>query len=225
VRISLRVDRLAVGSDDLIIGYQEVFEDINCLVVDGENGVGKSSLLKGIMGFKQLHFRGELGLSNASHTLRNSKAHSEFAYLGQSPIRLQGVTVREFLGTSLLSRGGLLGYSHYPSLNNDCLRRLETTFADILQRVGVDFDNYLDRLNYSNLRLLQLLRLPLDRKEVVLLDEPFEHLKNAGLESAREYVEGLLVDRCLIVLVDHTKFYKGIPSLKWKCANLSWRGL
>jgi ABC-type Mn2+/Zn2+ transport system ATPase subunit len=145
------------------------------LLIEGPNGAGKSTLLKAMLGLHR-HYRGQVSSSLRGH---------EIAYLPQLG------NVQFFLPLNL----------------GDVVR---------LQRAKTDHEieklKLLDRHQLTaawnsasggERQKALLSRTLLSQAKLFVLDEPFNHLDQAGRENVQHAVLALLEQKCAVVVVSH----------------------
>lgn len=146
----------------------------DCIALTGDNGSGKTTVLKAMMGaLKPLHGR-----------LRSLPA-SQLAYLAQSNGLDTGMpmTVYELALTGLWYQTRLFG--RYRTQDR---RRVEQA----LQRAGLRDESHrtLDTLSGGQLQRARLARAMVQRARLLLLDEPFANID----EASRDWLTALLVE-------------------------------
>lgn len=101
---------LELQNVNLYVNNKELFENLNLKINQGEihvlmgqNGVGKSSIVKALMGDKNYKIEGTIKYNNVDITNLNIYERSKLGMylLNQSPIQIEGVTNAEMLRTSL----------------------------------------------------------------------------------------------------------------------------
>jgi ABC-type Mn2+/Zn2+ transport system ATPase subunit len=145
------------------------------LLIEGPNGAGKSTLLKTVLGLHR-HYRGQVNSTLAGH---------EIAYLPQ-----------------------LGNVQFFLPLNLGDVVRLEggRTDEDIEKLKLLDRQQMTAAWNSASGGERQkalLSRTLLSPAKLFILDEPFNHLDQAGRESVQQSVLALLERKCAVVVVSH----------------------
>lgn len=194
--MSLEVRDLACIRDDRALFNQLNFDlsSGKLLLIEGDNGSGKTSLLRILCGIR-LPEQGTVNWhkSNQQQSYVVS-AHSNESYAGDMAFlgHLDGnkldLTVTENLE-----------FSSSLALGNDC------TIAEALERVGL---KHFDDLQVSNLsagqrRRLALARLLLSGASLWILDEPFTALDKKGIGMVEREINTHLEQGGLVVMTSH----------------------
>ena len=145
-------DATVVLDDRVILREVNLAVGPGLTLVRGPNGSGKTTLLRALAGLVPLA-RGE------------RRASGDVLYIGHRPMLLRGLTARENLEFFVRFRGG------------------DTHGIDGALRawgVGEDMDRPVERLSAGERRRAALARVETERVPVLLLDEPFADLDDAG---------------------------------------------
>lgn len=178
-----------------------LFEELNfelasgrVLLLEGQNGSGKTSLLRILCGFREADAGRVLWRGAA---INDGDYYADMAYVGHLDGIKKELTVLENLSVSLaLSRSG--HYSIDQALNKVHL----TGYEDILVQA----------LSAGQKRRLSLARLLVTQNHLWILDEPFTSLDKQGIAL----IETLMAEHCgnggMIVLTSHHEIkLHGIP--------------
>lgn len=164
------------------------------LLVEGENGSGKTSLLRILCGIR-LPEQGELiwkrvGEDSAQQvSIHGNESYAgDMAFLGHLDGNKLDLTVTENLEFSgALARG------------NSC------SIAQALKKVNLNlFDDLLvSNLSAGQRRRLSLARLILSGAALWILDEPFTALDKQGIEMAEREINNHLAEGGMVVMTSH----------------------
>ena len=155
------------------------------LLLEGNNGSGKTSLLRIICGFREPDTG---NVSWCGEEIPHSQYYSDMAYVGHLDGIKKELTVQENLRLSLA-----LGQSGKLSIQ----QALEK-----VQLVGYE-DTLIQALSAGQKRRLSLARLLITHNVLWILDEPFTSLDKQGIAL----IESLMVEHCanggMIVMTSH----------------------
>jgi heme exporter protein A len=175
----IRDDRILFVNLDFTVNPSQV------LLLEGNNGSGKTSLLRIICGFREpdtgtVMWRGE--------EIPQSQYYSDMAYVGHMDGIKKELTVLENLRLSLaLSLPGKLS--------------IQQTLAKV--KLSGYEDTLIQALSAGQKRRLSLARLLVTHNVLWILDEPFTSLDKQGIEL----VEALMAEHCadggMIVMTSH----------------------
>jgi heme exporter protein A len=168
-------DATVVLDDRVILRAVNLAVGPGLTLVRGPNGSGKTTLLRALAGLVPLA-RGE------------RRASGDVLYIGHRPMLLRGLTARENLEFFVRFRGG------------------DTHGIDGALRawgVGEDMDRPVERLSAGERRRAALARVETERVSVLLLDEPFADLDDAGAIRLRETIAGAREDGRSVVVATH----------------------
>jgi len=198
---ALGVDRLASG-----YGTSEVISDVSfnlakseVLAIVGKNGMGKTSLLKTLLGFLPA-WRGAITLTGKDVTRMppHLKRRLGLVYVPQDHALFQDLTIRDNLRLGLLS---------------------DRDFDAALDRVGQWFPVLTQRLQQragtlsgGQQKMLIVARALMARPEVVLLDEVTEGLQPSLVDRLSDVLTQFRQDvgTSMIVIEQHLPFALGI---------------
>ncbi len=168
-------DATVVLDDRVILRGVNLVVGPGLTLVRGPNGSGKTTLLRALAGLVPLA-RG------------NRRGSGEVLYVGHRPMLLRGLTARENLEFFVRFRGG------------------DTRGIDGALRawgVGEDMDRPVERLSAGERRRAALARVETERVPLVLLDEPFADLDDAGVSRLRQTIARLRDDGRSVVIATH----------------------
>jgi heme exporter protein A len=168
-------DATVVLDDRVILRGLNVAVGAGLTVVRGPNGSGKTTLLRALAGLVPLA-RGDRRLVG------------DVLYIGHRPMLLRGLTARENLEFFIRFRGG------------------DTRGIDRALRgwgVGEEMDRPVERLSAGERRRAALARVETELVPVVLLDEPFADLDDAGAGRLRQAIARVRDDGRSVVVATH----------------------
>jgi len=178
---------LSCVRDDRVL-FEDLCFELNsgqALLLEGENGSGKTSLLRILCGFREPDVGKVWWCGNA---INDSQYYEDMAYVGHLDGVKKELTALENLKVSL-SLGQVGQYS----------------IAQALAKVQLaDFDDALvQTLSAGQKRRLSLARLLITKNSLWILDEPFTSLDIQGITL----IESLMAEHCknggMIVLTSH----------------------
>jgi heme exporter protein A len=168
-------DATVILDDRAILRGVSVVVGPGLTLVRGPNGSGKTTLLRVLAGLVPLA-RGDRRVS------------SDVLYIGHRPMLLRGLTARENLAFFARFRGG------------------DTRGIDGALRawgVGEDMDRPVERLSAGERRRAALARVETERVPLLLLDEPFADLDDAGASRLRQAIARARDDGRAVVVATH----------------------
>jgi len=168
-------DATVVLDDRVILRAANVAVGPGLTLVRGPNGSGKTTLLRALAGLVPLA-RGDRRLVG------------DVLYIGHRPMLLRGLTARENLEFFVRFRGG------------------ETRSIDAALRgwgVGEEMDRPVERLSAGERRRAALARIETERVPLLLLDEPFADLDEAGANRLRQAIARAREDGRTVVVATH----------------------
>ena len=183
----LQCSDISCVRDDRVL-FEELYFELNSgqvLLLEGENGSGKTSLLRILCGFREPDAGHVLWCGNA---INDSQYYENMAYVGHLNGVKKELTALENLKVSLaLSQAG------------------QYSIPQALAKVQLaDFDDALvQTLSAGQQRRLSLARLLITYNSLWILDEPFTSLDIQGITL----IESLMAEHCknggMIVLTSH----------------------
>lgn len=181
--------RSGYGSIPVLTGLSLSIAEGEFVGVLGHNGMGKSTMLKTLMGILpatggRVEFRG----SDVTSAPPHRRARAGMGYVPQGRGILPGLTVRE----NLLFAAAAIG------ARSD--NRLDEVIEDFPR-----LRNYLDRpgraLSGGEQQLLALARTLIQKPKIVLLDEPTEGIQPSIIEEIADRLKSLRQRRGLTILL------------------------
>jgi ABC-type polar amino acid transport system ATPase subunit len=161
------------------------------LVVTGESGVGKSTLLKAIMG--DVAFGGTIAIGGVQRKQASPPRPREIAYLPQHPHLWEHLTV---IGNLLLVRRTLLGETGVGA-RNTCLDLLSVLEVNELA------SRYPFRLSGGEQQRVAIARALAVDATVYLLDEPSTHLDGKRIHLVVQAITRLRESGKAVVVATH----------------------
>jgi len=168
-------DATVVLDDRVILRTVNVIVGPGLTVVRGPNGSGKTTLLRALAGLVPLA-RGD------------RRVAGDILYIGHRPMLLRGLTARENLEFFVRFRGG------------------DTRGIDGALRgwgIGEEMDRPVERLSAGERRRAALARVETEPVGVLLLDEPFADLDDAGASRLRQTIARVRDDGRSVVVATH----------------------
>jgi heme exporter protein A len=168
-------DATVVLEDRVILRAVNLVVGPGLTLVRGPNGSGKTTLLRALAGLVPLA-RGD------------RRAAGDVLYIGHRPMLLRGLTARENLEFFVRFRGG------------------DTRGIDGALRawgVGEEMDRPVERLSAGERRRAALARVETERVPILLLDEPFADLDDAGVNRLRQTIARVRDDGRSVVIATH----------------------
>ncbi|TME33603.1 MAG: ATP-binding cassette domain-containing protein [Chloroflexi bacterium] len=168
-------DATVVLDDRVILRAVNLDVGPGLTLVRGPNGSGKTTLLRALAGLVPLA-RGD------------RKGSGDVLYIGHRPMLLRGLTARENLEFFVRFRGG------------------DTRGIDGALRawgVGEDMDRPVERLSAGERRRAALARVETEGVPLLLLDEPFADLDDAGSRRLRQTIARARDDGRSVVVATH----------------------
>jgi iron complex transport system ATP-binding protein len=215
----LRVHKLRFGPPGAVSHDELSFElkAGQCVLVLGPNGVGKTSLLRSLLGFLPIHsgqiFWRDQGLSCVSAAQLSRTA----ALVAQSLSETPDFTVSHFV---LLGRLARLGpYAAPGHSDHQCV-------AAVLERLGIErlSDQPLDRLSGGEQQLARLARALAQQAQVLLLDEPAANLDPGNQVRLLKLLAQLRREGFALIMSTHDPWHAagladqvllGLPQRRW----------
>jgi heme exporter protein A len=173
------------GERDLCKGLSLSIQSGEVVRILGENGAGKSSLLKVIAGVLS-PLEGQILYSGEDVTLDRNPLQQDAIYLGHSVGVKSQLTVAE----------NLRWYCPVTPLNELCS---VLTQLDLIDQADV----LVKKLSAGQARRVALARLWLSKKIIWLLDEPFASLDARGVALLEKRIQQHVLSGGLVVLSTH----------------------
>jgi ABC-type branched-subunit amino acid transport system ATPase component len=200
---ALEVEGLASG-----YGTSEVISDVSftlakseVLAIVGKNGMGKTSLLKAVLGFLPA-WRGTINLAGRDVTRMppHLKRRQGLVYVPQEHALFQDLTIRDNL------RLGLLSDREFAAALEHVGQWFPVLTQRLLQRAGT--------LSGGEQKILIVARALMARPEVLLLDEVTEGLQPSLVDRLSDVLAafGQNIGTSMIVIEQHLPFALGIAN-------------
>jgi heme exporter protein A len=168
-------DATVVLDDRVVLRAANVVVGPGLTLVRGPNGSGKTTLLRALAGLVPLA-RGDRKLSG------------DVLYIGHRPMLLRGLSARENLEFFARFRGG----------DTRGIDRALHAWG-----VGEDMDRPVERLSAGERRRAALARVETEQVPVLLLDEPFADLDDAGTSRLRQTIARARDEGRTVVVATH----------------------
>jgi heme exporter protein A len=168
-------DATVVLDDRVVLRAVNVVVGPGLTLVRGPNGSGKTTLLRALAGL--------VPLARGSRTVS-----SDVLYIGHRPMLLRGLTARENLEFFARFRGG-------------DMRGIDGALR--AWGVGEDMDRPVERLSAGERRRAALARVETERVPLLLLDEPFADLDEAGATRLRQTIARARDDGRSVLVATH----------------------
>ena len=168
--MTLELKNTTIGYSKPLIsnGYMTLETGDVCLII-GDNGVGKTTLIKTILGQKNL-ISGEIFLDKNNLKDLTSKDIAQKISIVFSKSHIPN----HFTVTDLIAFGKYIHYPYYFKLNNVDLQEVDS----IIESLGLkEFENFqLQNLSDGNLQKAFIGRALAQNTPIIILDEPTTHL-------------------------------------------------
>ncbi|MCD9018106.1 ABC-F family ATP-binding cassette domain-containing protein [Parachryseolinea silvisoli] len=180
------------------------------LALVGNNGVGKSTLLKILTG--------ELAPDAGKVSVRQGK---RLGYLTQQPVVAKGLTVKDVLFSDDNEIAKVVkeyeDCIHHPDTSPEkmqaVLERMEELKAwdyeakvhEVIEKLGVpDFDKKFSELSGGQKKRIFLAQLLLQEPDLIIMDEPTNHLDLSAIEWLENYLAGANIT---LIMVTHDRYF------------------
>ena len=176
-------------------GYRELFNDLNfelfpgeILHIKGENGTGKTSLLRIIAGLA-LPVSGQISFAGYDCRKYRSEYNEQLAFMGHK------------LGIKL-ELSPIENIQSYCNLGNVCTHQ---EIIDVLEKVGLyGFEEmYCNQLSAGQKRRVALAQAILSKTKLWILDEPFTSLDVNGVEFFLKIIQQHVEQGGMLLLTTH----------------------
>ncbi len=186
---------------DLTIGAGEI------LGLVGANGAGKTTLID-IIGGQQEANAGELWLAAEPLAGKpSSRARRGMARSFQLPQVAAELTLRENVAIGLAAReltsvARILARAWRGIVEGTLAESSEV--EEVCRRLALhDIDRRAGQVTFGELRLVEIGRALLQRPRIVVLDEPFSGVGDAGIAGIIGALQAIRAQGCAVLLVDH----------------------
>ena len=187
--ISVRNVRKAFGSEEVLHGVSREFEEGKIHGIVGNNGSGKTVLMKCICGF--------LAVSSGEIFVGRMRIGADVDFPGDVGIIIE---TPGFLPNA----SGMKNLRILASLR----RRIAVdTIAYTMRRVGLDPDmrKPVGKYSLGMRQRLGIAQAIMENPSVLILDEPFNGLDKSGVLHMRELIKGLREEGKTIILASHNQ--------------------
>lgn len=219
----LRVHRLRFGPA-AAVSASEVSFDLKagqCLLVLGPNGIGKTSLLRSLLGFLPIQSGQIFWQDQALPALTAAQLSRQAALVAQSLSEIPEFTVSHFV---LLGRLARLGPYAAPG------RADYEWVSAVLERLGIErlADQRLNQLSGGEQQLARLARALAQQARVLLLDEPATNLDPGNQVRLLDLLAQLRRDGLALIMSTHDPWHAsgladqvllGLPKRQWRCGR------
>ena len=168
-------------------GEKELFRDVTFGIHEGDkigivgiNGTGKTTLLKMIAGLEE---------ADAGSVIKANGIH--IGYLSQNPIFEEGVSVLDYVAGNEKER------------IEDVVK--ESKAKTILNKLGIcDFTQKVDVMSGGQKKRIALAKVLVDKNDVLILDEPTNHIDNEMADWLEEYLNQY---KGVVIMVTHDRYF------------------
>lgn len=179
---------------------RQILKDINLAVAEssllyvrGQNGVGKTTLLKIISGIIK-NYAGQIDFNNQSVDFLKS----EICYIGHKPALSTNLTIKEHYDLELLDKNTAHSFNDHISM---------------LKLSGCE-NQLIKNLSSGQIKKVSLLRFLTTRAKLILLDEPFTSLDASTIDVLLKIISKSLTDGKTIILTSHQEL--GFKDIAYK---------
>lgn len=186
---------------DLSYGYNrnaKILQDINftvkdgeCLAILGNNGVGKSTLLKCINGIIKPGSGKVIYKDNCLDALSRKEVAKQVAFVGQKAASAH-LKVIDILA---LGRCPYVGFA----LGDKDKARIDTVIREL--RLESFLDKYLDELSGGEEQRVMIARALVQEPQILLLDEPTSNLDIKHKQEILEMINSLCKRKQIVVII------------------------
>ena len=191
----------------------------NVYLIDGKNGVGKSSFIKSLLGLekKDKHESGSIQIDNSKNVLEMSDSEllelrSKVAYLEQKDYyeSYKGISVFEILKDSYKAHIGR-------KLTVDDLDYIKNVFDEYADCLTFDLNSKVHKLSGGQQRMLSIISsicLMSDSK-VYIIDEPLNNLDMNNVVKISNVLNKLVRSKkdSIVIMVTHCKIFPFITKV------------
>lgn len=163
----------------------------------GENGAGKSTLLKILTGV-YTEFEGEIFLNDQPQKFKGitDAQNAGIGIIHQELNLIPHLSITEnlFLGNEIINKWGLLDTHKMEQKTNELLQKLKLSHAP---------QTLLQNLKVGEQQLIEIARVLLANRQIILMDEPTSALSDAEIENLHSIIEELKSEGKTIVYISH----------------------
>lgn len=189
---TLKLENINVTFKEKVIFQNLSFEFIrnNTYIINGKNGVGKTTLLNVISNYIQ--YEGKV-VKDPKWTLD---------YLFQDDMLFSNITVRENLLLKYLTR-------------NYSLDDFKNISVNALSTFGVAnlIDQKVEMLSGGERQRVQLSQMLLLNSDIIILDEPLSKIDKVDVENICKTISKVF-SKCFLIIVSHDNWYGNFIKLK-----------
>ena len=189
----IKLEDFRISYPGKTLSFNFTFQVGRKYVVKGSSGRGKTTLLNAILG--RCSTQGNIFVDNVERYLTEEECY----YCSQQ---------QHIFNDSTFNNITLFG--SYPYLN--ILNEEETILREMIKEISD-----CSALSGGEKQILKLYRLLVQRKPILLLDEPFSALDNANTRKAFHILSDL---SATIILVSHNVEFDGSDLDKWEIINI-----
>ena len=177
---------LEVKNGSFSYGSREVLKDVSfhleeqkIMTILGPNGVGKTTLLKCIMGFLQWNSGGTMISGKSLTEYSDKELWRKISYVPQAKQSVFSYGVLEMVVMGLDKENGF-----FYSPKKEHFERAD----EMLKELGIGrlADRYCNELSGGELQMVMLARAMVSGPELLILDEPMNGLDKKGVSQMRE---------------------------------------
>ncbi|MEO9655698.1 heme ABC exporter ATP-binding protein CcmA [Marinomonas sp.] len=183
--LTLKNVSLERAERSLCEGFCLTIQASEAVRVVGENGAGKSSLLKAILGLIRLR-EGDIEYCSNHHMLSREEMLKQTLYIGHSAGLKPTLTVEESLRY------------YAPSASSAQIKSALGIFA-----LAEFVHSPIKKLSAGQVRKVALCRLCLSQKTLWLLDEPYTALDIQAIEALENLMQQHLINGGILLLTSH----------------------
>ena len=163
----------------------------------GENGAGKSTLLKILTGV-YTDFEGEILLNDQAQKFKGitDAQNAGIGIIHQELNLIPHLSITEnlFLGNEIINKWGLLDTNKMEQKTNELLKKLKLSHSP---------QTLLQNLKVGEQQLIEIARVLLANRQIILMDEPTSALSDAEIENLHSIIEELKSEGKTIVYISH----------------------
>ncbi len=178
-------------------GVNLLFHSGKVNAILGENGAGKSTLLKILTGV-YTDFEGEIFLEGKPQKFKGitdaQNAGIGIIHQELNLIPYLNITENLFLGNEIINKWGLLDTPQMEQKTSELLQKLKLPLAP---------KTLVQNLKVGEQQLVEIARVLLANRQVILMDEPTSALSDTEIENLHSIIEDLKSEDKTIVYISH----------------------
>ncbi len=191
---------------------KQIFENINFSAkkgdifgICGKNGAGKSTLVELLLGFLQPN-NGEILVNGINlFSLNEANWRQKICLMPQKPYFFED-TIKNNL---TLFNEGITDYNLQETIN---LVEANEIIAKLPDGLNTIIANHLTSLSGGEFQKLSLIRVLLMSPEVIILDEPFNHLDTHSCENLKEVILKIAKNKIVFIIEHHDQIVDKIAT-------------